>query len=348
MRSAMVRGEPNGPAPRRNETRNMRPALLSLLAEPGTGASLVLENPREEGGRIIEGRLRSVATDRVYPIVRGIPRFVPNDGYSASFGMQWNRFRRVQVDSETSGTHSRRRFDNEAGWAAEALAGKWCLDAGCGAGRFAEIAAARKANVVALDLSSAVEAVAETCRAFDNVDVVQGSMLEPPFKRGSFDFAYSLGVIQHTPDPDGAIRRVVECVKPEGRFAVTIYARRPWTKLNAKYLVRPMTKRLPENVLLRAIETVMPLMFRVTDALYRLPVVGRVAQFTIPIANWVDRDEFTRAQRYDEAVLDTFDMLSPAYDDPMTWEEVEAALRAAGAQEWTFRSRVPIICEGAR
>ncbi|MDQ3030778.1 MAG: methyltransferase domain-containing protein [Myxococcota bacterium] len=324
----------------------MRPALLSILAEPGTGASLVLEDAREERARIVEGRLRSTETGVVYPIVRGIPRFVSSDGYSASFGMQWNRFRRVQVDSETAGTHSRRRFDNEAGWSTEQLEGKWCLDAGCGAGRFAEIAAARKANLVALDLSSAVDATAETCRAFDNVDVVQGSMLEPPFKPGSFDFAYSLGVIQHTPDPQGAVRRVIECVKPGGRFALTIYARRPWTKLNAKYLVRPLTKRLPEKVLLGAIETVMPVMFPVTDALYRLPVVGRLAQFTIPIANWVDRDEFTRPQRYDEAVLDTFDMLSPAYDDPMTWQEVENAMRAAGATDWSFRSRVPIICEG--
>ena len=36
---------------------------------------------------------------------------------------------------------SRRRYDAEAGWTEDALRGKWLLDAGCGAGRFAEIAA---------------------------------------------------------------------------------------------------------------------------------------------------------------------------------------------------------------
>lgn len=325
----------------------MRESLLSILAEPETGAELVLEEPRLEGGRIIDGRLRSVETDRTYPIVRGIPRFVPSDNYSSSFGMQWNKFRRVQLDSDTAGTHSRQRFDNETGWTESDLGGKWCLDAGCGAGRFAEIAADRGANLVGLDLSSAIDATARTCTRFPNVDLVQGSMLAPPFRAGSFDFAYSLGVIQHTPDPALAIRELVNCVRRGGRYALTIYARRPWTRLNAKYLIRPLTKRLPQNLLLRGIETVMPVMFPLTGRLFRIPVLGRVAQFAIPIANYVDRDEFTERQRYDEAVLDTFDMLAPAYDSPMTWQEVEAALRAAGASRWSFRSRVPIVCRGA-
>jgi len=30
--------------------------------------------------------------------VRGIPRFVPAANYAGSFGMQWNRFRDVQLD----------------------------------------------------------------------------------------------------------------------------------------------------------------------------------------------------------------------------------------------------------
>src|SRR6185369_2485057 len=115
------------------------------------------------------------------------------------------------------------------------LKGRWVLDAGCGAGRFAEIAASRGADLVALDYSSAVEAAAETLRRFPNADVVQGNMLEPPFRPGSFQFAYSIGVIQHTPDPPRAIDRVVRCVAPGGRFGMAIYGRRPWPKLNGKY-----------------------------------------------------------------------------------------------------------------
>jgi SAM-dependent methyltransferase len=167
----------------------------------------------------------------------------------------------------------------------------------------------------------------------------------PPFRPGAFDFAYCIGVAQHTPDPPRAVAQVVRQVKPGGRFCLTIYARRPWTRLYAKYLWRPLTRRLPQPVLLRAIEAAMPVAFPVTDRLFRLPVVGRVARFAIPVANY-DRGDFTRAQRYQEAILDTFDMLAPRYDAPMTAREVERVLRAEAARGWAFRARVPINVVG--
>jgi SAM-dependent methyltransferase len=326
----------------------MRERLLEVLAEPRTGAKVRLEGARREGKEIIQGELVSEETGRRYPIVRGIPRFVETEGYADNFGLQWNRFRAEQLDSATQSGRSRRRFDAEAGWTPDELRGRWVLDAGCGAGRFAEVAAERGGDLVALDLSSAVEATRATLTRFPNVDVVQGSVLEPPFRCGAFDFAYCIGVAQHTPDPARAVAAVVRSVRPAGRFCLTIYARRRWTKLNGKYLVRPLTRRVPKKALLRAIEKTMPFVFPVTDTLFRLPAVGRLAQFAIPVATYVDCDELTREQRYREAVLDTFDMLAPRYDSPMTWQEVEAVLRASGASAWNFRTRVPICCVGTR
>src|SRR4051812_15823350 len=131
----------------------MREALLEVLAEPVTGARLELRDATRSPGskdRIEEGTLVSTQTGREYPIVRGIPRFVDPSNYTASFGLQWNHFRSAQIDSETAGVDSRNRFDAETGWQREQLEGKWVLDGGCGAGRFAEIAAQRGANLVAL------------------------------------------------------------------------------------------------------------------------------------------------------------------------------------------------------
>lgn len=331
----------------------MREELVSVLGEPVTGARLDLRDARwietPVGRRIAEGTLVSTETGRTFPIVRGIPRFVDASNYTASFGLQWNHFRTVQIDSETVGVHSRQRFDAEAGWTSERLAGKWLLDAGCGAGRFAEIAASRSANVVALDMSAAVEAVSETLSRFPNCDVVQGSVLEPPIRRGSMDFAYCIGVAQHTPSPPTAVRQVVEAVKPGGEFCFTIYARQPWTKLNAKYLVRPLTKRLPKKVLLDAIERVMPVVYPVAERLFALPTVGRIARFAIPVAVYDEaREGWTREQRYQESVLDTFDMLSPQYDSPMTWGEVRTVLEEAHVKTFDFKSRVPVVVVGVR
>lgn len=328
----------------------MREQLLDILAEPGTGARLALHEARANGHGIEEGVLVSTETGKKYPIVRGIPRFVDPSNYTASFGMQWNKFRSVQIDSAVGGRHSRVRFDAETRWDEGRLRGKWVLDAGCGAGRFAEVAAARGANLVALDMSSAVDAAQETLSRFPNANVVQGSLLEPPFRAGTFDYAYCIGVAQHTPSPEDAVRRVVEAVKPGGQFALSIYARRPWTKLNAKYLVRPLTKRLPKEVLLGAIERVMPVVFPVADRLFGVPRLGHVARFMVPVAVYVEgeRPDWDREQRYREAVLDTFDMLSPAFDSPMKADEVEKVLRGVGAKDWEFPTRVPINVIGTR
>jgi hypothetical protein len=92
------------------------------------------------------------------PIRGGIPRFVSSGGYAETFGRQWRTFQREQMDSFSGTTLSRDRFYDVTRWSSADLAGKWVLDVGCGAGRFAEIALAAGAHVVAVDLSSAVEA----------------------------------------------------------------------------------------------------------------------------------------------------------------------------------------------
>jgi hypothetical protein len=106
--------------------------------------------------------------------------------------------------------------------------------------------------------------------------------------------------------------------------------------------------RLPHDTLLTGIQRAMPVLFPVTDLLFRMPVLGSLAKFALPVANYPDRHDMTREQRYNEAILDTFDMLSPRYDSPMTWQETEAALTSSGASKWSFRSRVPIVVNGVR
>ncbi|MBX2810772.1 MAG: methyltransferase domain-containing protein [Myxococcales bacterium] len=321
----------------------MRSNLLSILAEPGTGSPLEIESVFSENQTgIYEGTLVSVSSGKKYPVVRGIPRFVEGESYAESFGRQWNQFRCTQLDSQNGGGYTHRRFYSETGWCADELRDKWVLDAGCGAGRFAEIAAKTGCRLVCLDYSSAVEAVRETTASLDNVDVVQGSLLEPPFRPGVFDYTYCIGVIQHTPDPNLAVEKVVWLTRRGGSFAMTIYARRPWTKLHAKYFVRPLTTRLPQEVLLRGIKVAMPLVYPLASRAFSLPIVGRIFQFTWPVAVYSDRKDLSSAQRYEESILDTLDMLSPTHDHPMTAGEVDAVLQTMGAQRWNFQTRRPV------
>ena len=204
------------------------------------------------------------------------------------------------------------------------------LDAGCGAGRFVEIAAESGAVVVAVDISSAVVAAAANVARFSNAHIVQASLYELPFRRGVFDACYCIGVVQHTPDPPRTLASLPPFLKEGGHIATVVYERKPWTKLNAKYLVRPLTRRMPKGALLKAIQVLMPIAFPVTEVLFRIPVAGRVFKFAIPVANYAGELKLTLRQRYSWAILDTFDMLAPAFDQPQTGAEVVGALSQAG------------------
>ncbi|MGI8733563.1 MAG: hypothetical protein ACR2LM_09725 [Pyrinomonadaceae bacterium] len=57
--------------------------------------------------------------------------------------------------------------------------------------------------------------------------------------------------------------------------------------LYAKYLLRPLTKRLDKQRLLAGIKVAMPILFPLTSVLFRLPLAGRGFMFAIPIANYV-------------------------------------------------------------
>jgi ubiquinone/menaquinone biosynthesis C-methylase UbiE len=50
-----------------------------------------------------------------------------------------------------------------------------------------------------------------------------------PFRSGSFDLAYSFGVIHHTPDTAAALREIMRVVRPGGRVKVMVYNRHSLT-----------------------------------------------------------------------------------------------------------------------
>lgn len=309
----------------------MQMKLLDVLACPQCGGALTCTaTETDPAGEVVAGRLDCASAAHHFPIENGIPRFVARDNYAASFGYQWNRFKLEQIDSANGTNLSAARFFGETGWTKDWLRGKWVLDAGCGAGRFLDVAADSEAEVVGLDISSAIDAARANLAGRKNVHFVQASIYEPPFRPGAFDGCYCIGVVQHTPDPQETMRTLPRVLCPAGRIAITAYERKRWTRFYAKYLLRPLTKHLDKRKLLAGIKVAMPVLFPLTSVLFRLPLAGRVFMFAIPIANYVHETTLTRQQRYAWAVLDTFDMLSPQFDQPRTQQEVEEALSAAG------------------
>ena len=285
------------------------------------------------------GLLRCGGCTATYPIRDGIPRFVPDANYAGSFGFQWNRFRRTQLDSFSGVPISHARFVRQTGWTAEDLQGALVLDVGCGAGRFAEVALSLGAKVVAVDYSSAVDACRKNHESESRLTVVQADIRSLPFKEGTFDRVYCFGVIQHTPDPHAAVAALAPLLRPGGHLAVDVYPRL-WTDvLWPKYWLRPVTTRLPSATLFSGVQRAVRWLWPVSLAAGRVPLIGRKLRYMIPIVNYEGVYPLSPQQLKEWAVLDTFDMLSPAYDRPQRAATLKAWLAEAGLDEiQVFRS----------
>lgn len=312
----------------------MKTDLLELLACPECHGALDLSEANNQHGETESGTLTCRSCARTYPIVRFIPRFVPQENYADNFGFQWNRFRKTQLDSHTGVPISRERLFFSSDWTPQELAGKRVLDVGCGAGRFAEVTLTTGARLVALDYSSAVDACFANLGPNPNLDVVQGDIYKLPFKPGSFDYVYCLGVLQHTPDVERSFKSLPAQVKPGGKLAVDVY---PWLRLNifwSKYWFRPITKRMNQQKLLKWVERLVPILLPISDAVSKIPLIGRKLRYAVPVANHrVDYPDLSREQIHEWAVLNTFDMFGPAYDHPQSAPTLRRWFEEAGLRD---------------
>ena len=226
----------------------MKDWLVELLRDPEDGSRL----RREWDFLVSESGHR-------FPVVRGIPRFVPSDSYAGSFGYQWNRFAKTQLDSASGGTQSRDTFVEKTRIPLADLRGKTILDVGCGMGRFAEVVAEAGGRVVGIDLSSAVDAAAPNLERFENAAVVQADVFSLPFGPETFDLIYSIGVLHHTPDTRKAFLSLPRLLKKRGQVAIWLYARMLRWTLAMSNLYRLVTTRLPKDRLLKLCRIADPL-----------------------------------------------------------------------------------------
>ena len=302
---------------------------MNILCCPLTHKRFRLEKSLEKNGGIESGLL-TTEDGKQYPISQGIPRFVPKENYATSFGFQWNRFRETQLDSHTGVPVSRDRFCKSTEWSPDDLKGKTVLEVGCGAGRFTEILLTAGAIVVALDYSNAVDACWKNHYLHPNLNVVQGDIYNLPFQEGSFDFVFCFGVLQHTPNVKKAFMSLPPQLKKGWHLAVDVYRKRLRMIFWSKYWVRPFTCRMEPTRLFKMVEKWVPVLLPISIFIGRIPFVGRKLRYLIPVANYDGIFPLTNNQILEWAILDTFDMLSPVYDQPQSAATLYSWLKEAG------------------
>jgi SAM-dependent methyltransferase len=238
----------------------------------------------------------------------------------ATYALQWGRFRIVRPEED------RVTFRNRTGLTAADLAGAWVLDAGCGMGRYARVAAEEGARVVGIELSGAVAAAREVAGDRPVVGFVRGDLLRLPLAAGSFDHIYALGVLDHTPDPRAAFLALSRLLKPGGRIAVWVYRRERPALERIMALHRAVSTRLPLGLLLalsRAMAPVGGLKRRLMASRHRAVARLGVALNLLTIGVSMHPDPEVR-------VCDTLDWYAPRFLSRHTSEEVAGWFAEAG------------------
>ncbi|HEX8198129.1 MAG TPA: methyltransferase domain-containing protein [Pyrinomonadaceae bacterium] len=203
----------------------MKERLLELLACPTCGGEIaVAEIVEKENAEIISAKLICENCRQDFPVIRGVPRFAeldkiePDKAETArNFGWQWTRF--TQEDE--------RYAEQFLGWLQpvkpDFFRGKIVLEAGCGKGRHTKLAAEWGAQeIVGVDLGDGVESAFELTKNLPNAHIVQADIFKLPFKR-AFDYAFSVGVLHHTPDPKKSFVSLAAKVKSGGHISAWVY-----------------------------------------------------------------------------------------------------------------------------
>lgn len=265
---------------------------------------------------IMEGELACTSCAKTYPIVGGVPRFVPRENYASGFGLEWTKHARTQYDSYSGIPASHDRFFGQTHWPTQ-LDGERILEVGSGSGRFTEQAANTGAMVVSLDYSYAVDANFASNGHRDNVLIVQADVFAMPFPVASFDKLFCFGMLQHTPDPQRALNALPAMLKPGGHVCADLYKFAFWrTILQTKYYVRPFTRKMNPERLYASVVRWVDFMWPLASVLRKLPK-GYAINWRLLVADYSFLG--LQGQMLKEwAYLDTFDMLAPHYDRPAT------------------------------
>jgi len=233
----------------------------------------------------MEGQLACDSCQRTFPIIRGVPRFgTPeklDSGKAATaenFGWQWQHF--VQSDELYA--------DQFLGWIApvrpEFFQDKVVLEGGCGKGRHTQLAASWGArDVIGVDLSDAVETAFAATRKLENAHIVQADIYQLPFAR-VFDYAFSVGVLHHLPDPLSGFRSLAAKVKNGGSLSAWVYGaeNNEWITRFVDPLRKRFSSRISRRALLHISKAPAVLVYLATKLVYgplnRSPAGAKVAR----------------------------------------------------------------------
>jgi SAM-dependent methyltransferase len=200
------------------------------------------------------------------------------------------------------------------------------LDAGCGGGRYSFVAGSAGADVISVDISSAVNKAAQLCASLPNVHVLQANLMKLPLPEQSFDRIFSIGVLHHTPDTRAAFDALVPLLKPGGRISIWLYPKWDGLRETMNSFWRGITTHLP-HACIHAFSVATSPVGRIRGRVYESGPkwLSRALWQTDKLMPGISNHPDPR-----QRVCDTFDWFTPQYQWHHTDDEVSGWFEAAG------------------
>jgi len=263
----------------------------------------------------------------------GIPRYVDGE-YHSNFGLQWNKFSTVQLDSVNGSNESENRLLEQSKLSVDEFKNKTILEVGAGNGRFTEIFLKYGARVISVDFSSAIDANKKNHIQYINDGQflpLQGDLFNLPLRESSFDMVFCYGVIQHTGNNIKAIAELSKYPKKSGNLFLDIYSNSIRHFNPLIYLIRPFFSllKIGENRRLEIVDNfvkkVFPLQLKILRALHGRHgiykwlryIVNRSPNSVYGINLYLD-NKINVDLAYQWSVMDTFDAWAPKHDHPVS------------------------------
>ena len=285
------------------------------------------EKLSRENGHLISPRGES------FPVIKGIPRFVPQDNYASAFGLQWNTFAKTQLDSHSQLGITLERLERCIGYPVSGLKDKTVLEVGCGAGRFTELLVKSGALVHSIDLSHAVEANKQNIGEQPNYKIAQAGAYEIPFPDKSFDVVICLGVIQHTPSTEKTIAALWEKVKPGGMLVIDHYRWRLAYYGNMRFIYREIFRKMKPEKSQRIINKLAGIFFPLHWAFRNNKVLYWLLIRFTPLFEYVrEYPQLSKETHLEWCRMDTYDGLTDYYKHLRTPAQIKKILENLGGK----------------
>jgi SAM-dependent methyltransferase/uncharacterized protein YbaR (Trm112 family) len=263
----------------------MKERIIGLLVCPACNRKLSLQVFLKKDGEVKEGLLEC-SCGQWFPIMNFVPRLLLGE-YRGGYGKFLRKYSLKHLDDRIQGaSHSDSskiqvqksfgsKWTSQPSWGTTGETKKFMkewkmkkygwvnpkgfkrslgnrkriLDAGTGLGReamdFCE--ACRDGEVFGVDLSEAVDVAYLNTRKYSNIHIIQADLMRLPFKKRTFDFIFSEGVLHHTPDTKKAFRALLTFLAPEGEIAIYVYKKKGPIREFCDDYIREFTTKLSDK-----------------------------------------------------------------------------------------------------